>query len=127
MIYTFPPLLCSQLDEVAEAQLRDDNDAASGASNCETSSSSEDEQQQGAPSAAVDAREVRRTVRRAALDERHQAAQAELRQRSMQELLETREAARPDRAPSTRPRRLQARGWNRNEAWARLEAERQQS
>ena len=111
-VYTFPAELCDWLDEAAERQLRDDGNVLSeGEPSADESSDAEESTQ--APSAEQRARDER-CARRADASAQRSAA-AEQRQQSLQEVLVHREAERPDRAPTLRPRREQS--WSREAAW----------
>ena len=122
-VYTFPSELCERLDEAAEAQLRDDDDAHSEGELSEDEST-DDEQPAAERAPTVQAHTRER-------DERHawragktaaRNASAELRQQSLQEVLVVREEARPDQAPASRPRVAADRRWTRARAWEEARA-----
>ena len=122
-VYTFPSELCERLDEAAEAQLRDDDDAHSEGELSEDEST--DDEQPAAERAPTvqahtrerDERHARRAGKTAARN-----ASAELRQQSLQEVLVVREEARPDQAPASRPRVAADRRWTRARAWEEARA-----
>ena len=122
-VYTFPSELCERLDEAAEAQLRDDDDAQSEGELSEDEST--DDEQPAAERAPTmqahtcerDERHARRAGKTAACN-----AAAELRQQSLQEVLVVREEARPDQAPASRPRVAADRRWTRARAWEEARA-----
>ena len=105
-IYTFSDELCERLDEAAELHLRDDGNIESEDDGVQPSDDEEEITANPDPSPVQGARDARAAQRAEATAVRNEAA--ELRQRSLQEVLVQRTADRPDRAPADRPRRTAA-------------------